>query len=269
MSGFFSGLPGLPGLALILLFGFGGAGLTPETGTIPAGEVRRGYSARFDRLYADIAGQLITPDSAERAFAVLMTEVRASFKGGAACGPGPDAAYFVYPLRGYTAAGSVGGRGRGYRPKGFNLFDASVRGSHPAHDLFIRDRNRDNIDDLKCLPVDVLAFTSGLVLSVESDWEKDTLRRGGNFIWIYDPCLDGLFYYAHNSCITVEPGQWVLAGEKIAEVGRTGFNARRERSGTHLHLMCLKLTPEGLPEPFDTYPWLKEAAARRWSDESI
>ncbi len=254
---------------IVILFWILSSSLTPKSAhTRPADETRLSYSVRFDKLYADIAGELISPDSASLVFQHLIADIRASFKDGVSCETIVDSTYFIYPLRGYTAVASVGGRGRGYRPKGFDLFDNRVRGSHPAHDLFIKDRDHDNIDDVKCLPVDVLAFTHGLVLSVESDWESDTLRRGGNFVWIYDPCLDGLFYYAHNSCITVEPGQWVFAGQKIGEVGRTGFNARRDRSPTHLHLMFLKLTPEGLPLPFNTYDWLKQSAMRGWEDES-
>ena len=65
-----------------------------------------------------------------------------------------------------------------------------------------------------------------------------------------------LVYYAHNSKIDVVPGQWVNAGDKIAEMGRSGFNAFLPRSPTHLHLMVLGLTDTGLPIPVNTYAWL-------------
>lgn len=255
------------GTYLFLFLGcIGIIGLNPPRRQVPGVEARFAFSTRFERLYEDVATQLITPDSARVVFKKLFTDIRYAYNAGSGCGTIDDSTYFVYPLRGYHPAGSVGGGGKGYRPKGFDLFDMKVRGSHPAHDLFIKDRNRDNIDDLICQQVDVLAFTHGMVMNVKSDWTSDTLRRGGNFVWIYDPCLDGLFYYAHNSCISVEPGEWVEAGQKIAQVGRTGFNASKDRSPTHLHLMFLKLNEEALPEPYDTYAWLKASTVRAWAD---
>ncbi|WP_169732423.1 M23 family metallopeptidase [Haloglycomyces albus] len=38
-------------------------------------------------------------------------------------------------------------------------------------------------------------------------------------------------YYAHNSELLVEPGQWVEAGDQISKAGNTGFSL-----GSHLHL---------------------------------
>ena len=37
------------------------------------------------------------------------------------------------------------------------------------------------------------------------------------------------------------------------------MNAAKPRSQTHLHLMYLQLTPDGLPEPQNTYDWLLKA----------
>lgn len=102
-------------------------------------------------------------------------------------------------------------------------------------------------------------MSSGLVLSIETNWYSTSTARGGNLIWIYDPLLNGLFYYAHNSSIFVSAGQWVNSGEKIAEVGRTGFNANKARSPTHLHLMFLKIQPSGQPIPLNPYTWLTES----------
>nr|WP_184174638.1 M23 family metallopeptidase [Rhabdobacter roseus] len=222
------------------------------------------YCRQFRAIHEAIGAQAISPDSAERAFQEVMVGLRQSFGSRSdSCRVGSEG-YFVFPLRGQVPRYSIGGRGRGYKPNGFDLFDNEVRGSHPAHDLFIRDRNQDNIDDVMCQPVDVLAFTSGIVLAVENNWHPESERRGGNYVWIYDPCLDGLFYYAHNKCVAVEPGQWVWAGDKIAEVGRTGLNAFQERSPTHLHFMFLRLTPNALPEPGNTYDWLLSASVKEW-----
>ena len=166
---------------------------------------------------------------------------------------------FVFPLRGYGPSAIGGTHGEGYRGKGFDLFDYTVRGSHPAQDIFIRDQNQDHIDDRTGHPVDILAVRSGLVLAIETGWQPGSEYRGGNWIWVYDPVLHGLWYYAHNNVVSVKPGQWVEAGDKLSEMGRTGFNAYQARSPTHLHLMYLQIQPNGLPLPVNTYGWLRQA----------
>ncbi len=223
------------------------------------------YCFQFQKLQVDIRERTISPDSAAGLFKVIMKNLRQLVQDPDPCGPG-NSPTFVYPLRGYNLRYSIGGGGKGFRANGFDLFDMDVRGSHPAHDLFIRDGNQDNIDDYMCNPVDLLSFTRGIVLAVEKDWQPASELRGGNFIWVYDPCLNGLFYYAHNNRVVVEPGQWVEAGEKIGEVGRTGFNAYKERSPTHVHMMFLRLTPEYLPEPANTLAWLRQAEVKGWDE---
>ena len=219
---------------------------------------------KFKQLYQNIGDSTITPDSAAVAFKTLfldlkrltlpaMTECQEDLKDG-----------YVFPVRGYSPRSSIGGRGRGYRPKDFDFFDSRVRKSHPAHDLFIRDKDNDGIDDVMCEPVDVLAFTSGVVLGIREDWTPASQWRGGNYVWIYNPCLNALLYYAHNSTVDVRPGQWVKAGDVLGKMGRTGFNAQQPRSTTHLHFMYLKITDEGLPEPFNTYTQLLNSKVIDW-----
>jgi hypothetical protein len=55
----------------------------------------------------------------------------------------------------------------------------------------------------------------------------------------------------------------VQAGDKLSDMGRTGYNAYKTRSPTHLHLMYLQIQPNGLPEPINTYPWLLTAQLAR------
>jgi peptidoglycan LD-endopeptidase LytH len=169
-------------------------------------------------------------------------------------------ARFVFPIRGYGPTAIGGTHGEGYLDRGFDLFDYKVRGSHPAQDIFIADRNQDCLDDRTGRPVDVLAMRPGLVLAIETDWKPGSEYRGGNWIWVYDPALNGLFYYAHNRVVKVSPGQWVQSGDKISEMGRTGFNAYKSRSPTHLHLMYLQLRANGMPLPNNTYGWLLAAS---------
>ena len=216
----------------------------------------------FQNLNIQIREQTLSPDSAQMRFQAILKELREVSEPYRQQICQGDSIGFVFPLRDYDAE-QIGGNGSGFRPFGFNLFDHSVQGSHPAHDIFIYDRNQDSIDDQTDKPVDVLAMRPGVVVATETNWTPESSYRGGNFVWIYDPCLDGLFYYAHHSRVMVQTGDQVVAGQKIAEVGRTGFNAAKARSGTHLHLMYLQLTPEAVPVPINTYDWLAAATILR------
>lgn len=215
------------------------------------------YCNRFRQIQIDIRDYVISPDSARTAFQAVIRDLRTAYNRDSC--RAVDSSYFVFPVQDYSPRESIGGRGKGYKPKGLDLFDMDAKGSHPAHDIFVRDRDRDNLDDRTWAPVNVLAFTPGLVLATETSWKYDSELRGGNWIWIYDPCLDMLFFYAHNNIVSVKTGQWVNAGEKIGEMGRSGFNAYKSRSPTHLHLMSLELTQDALPEPYNTYEWLLNA----------
>ncbi|MVM34889.1 peptidoglycan DD-metalloendopeptidase family protein [Spirosoma sp. HMF4905] len=225
------------------------------------------YCQQFQTLYTQIREQSVTPDSARLQFSSIMNSLQARFRSMESYQQDSlqrdslrrTGQYFSFPIRGYSTSAIGGTHGEGYKGTGFDLFDYNVRGSHPAQDIFITDRNQDNIDDRTSKPVDILAMSQGLVLAIETDWKPGSEYRGGNWIWVYDPILHGLFYYAHNSEVDVSPGQWVHAGEKLAEMGRSGFNAYKSRSPTHLHLMYLQIQPDGLPQPINTYEWLLTA----------
>lgn len=229
------------------------------------------YCQQFQTLYTQIREQSVTPDSARLQFSSIMHGLQTRFR--SMEGYKQDSlqrdslrktgTYFNFPIRGYTTSAIGGTHGEGYRGNGFDLFDYNVRGSHPAQDIFINDRNQDRIDDRTGKPVDILAMSRGLVLAIETDWKPGSEYRGGNWIWVYDPTLHGLFYYAHNSEVDVTPGQWVKAGQKLGEMGRSGFNAYKSRSPTHLHLMYLQIKPDGLPQPSNTYEWLLTAKSAK------
>jgi murein DD-endopeptidase MepM/ murein hydrolase activator NlpD len=153
----------------------------------------------------------------------------------------------------------VGGAGNGFYVKRFNLFDHSVSGSHPAHDIFIFDPDQDCVDNRKQEYVDIVSVGNGVVLAVEKDWTDTSEYRGGNYVWVFDIERGGLWYYAHHRKVVVEPGQIVLPGNKLGEVGRTGFNAKNKRSDTHLHLMYLEMDCSYTPQPKNYFKWLKEA----------
>jgi murein DD-endopeptidase MepM/ murein hydrolase activator NlpD len=181
---------------------------------------------------------------------------------------------WIFPLQGYNYH-AIGGNGDGYSDKGYYYTDGNKHTAHPAHDIFINDKNQDVIDDRTKKPVDVLAVDFGIVIACSNEWEPASNLRGGKYIWIYHyntssspPSYKAtnaityyahtITYYAHNNCIFVKPGDVVKPGQKIAEVGRTGFNAYKKRSPTHLHFSAFHLVND-LPVPFNPYPQLKKA----------
>jgi peptidoglycan LD-endopeptidase LytH len=214
------------------------------------------YCLRFKTLLVDIREMTKTPDEARNEFQEIMKGLAEAYKN-EKFDSAKVAITFPMRLIDYRRVG--GSNGNGYFPKSFDLFDHKKKGSHPAQDIFLRDANADAIDDRLGVPLELVATTDGLVIAVEQNWQKDSEYRGGNYAWIYDYKNKGLWYYAHASKISVSPGDEVLAGDEIGITGRTGFNAAKLRSETHLHLMFLKIGDDFLPKPMNTYPWLKQA----------
>jgi len=165
---------------------------------------------------------------------------------------------WVFPLAGYDSSAIDNGRRHGYSAKGYDFFSGNRHGGHPSFDIFIRDRNQDMLDDRSGRAVEVLSMTGGIVVAVEKNWEYGSRLRGGNYIWVYDPATEKLLYYAHNNQLLVNPGDMVKPGDRMATVGRSGFNAAKRRSPTHLHLTVLRVIG-GRPRPLDIYEWLRMA----------
>ena len=164
---------------------------------------------------------------------------------------------WVFPLKGYNYHAVGGTNGNGYSDKGYNYLDGNKHTAHPAQDIFINDKNQDCLDDKTRKPVDVLAVYDGYVIACSNTWDSTSTLRGGKYIWMYDD-YRGLTYYAHNRAIFVKPGDRVMQGQKIAEVGRTGFNDYKKRSPTHLHFSEFSLN-SGIPKPVNPYPELKKS----------
>jgi murein DD-endopeptidase MepM/ murein hydrolase activator NlpD len=143
---------------------------------------------------------------------------------------------WVFPVEGYGGKAIGGRRGSGYKPKGYDFFDGTRHRAHAAHDIFIQDRDGDGLDDRTGNPVMVRSMTNGIVVAVETGWDASSTLRGGNYISIYNPSDHAFVYYAHNATVLVELGDIVRPGDIIATVGRTGLNAFKTRSPTHLHL---------------------------------
>lgn len=210
------------------------------------------YCIRLDSLNRAVTNNTIDRKTAVKKLSYLIAQIdkNAGFKSPVA---------WTFPLKGYKPNAIGGVKGNGYFDKGYNFLDGNKHTAHPAHDIFITDRNQDTNDDKTLKPVDVLAVTDGIVLSCTPQWEPGSELRGGKCIWVYHPDLNTISYYAHNRQLFVKPGDVVKSGQKIAEVGRTGLNAYKKRSPTHLHFSAFRLV-NGLPVPFNPYANLIKAS---------
>jgi murein DD-endopeptidase MepM/ murein hydrolase activator NlpD len=99
-------------------------------------------------------------------------------------------------------------------------------------------------------------MTGGVVVALENEWQADSRLRGGKYLWIYDPANNLLVYYAHNEELFVALGTIVKPGDVLATVGRSGFNAAKRRSPTHLHFSVLRIG-NGQPVPVQAYSELQ------------
>jgi murein DD-endopeptidase MepM/ murein hydrolase activator NlpD len=165
---------------------------------------------------------------------------------------------WAFPLAGYDARAIGGGRRHGYSARGYDFFSGNRHGGHPSLDIFIRDRNQDGLDDSSDASVKVLSVTGGIVVALEREWLPRSRLRGGRYLWIYDPANDLLVYYAHNAELSVGLGDVVKPGDVLASVGRSGYNAAKGRSSTHLHLTAVRVQG-GRVVPLDIYRDLKRA----------
>ena len=222
---------------------------TPPASPLSAAE-------RFNSLNTLVRDGKIGVDKARNELRHLLAELRAEYyrKGGTDYRKND----WVFPLAGYDARAITGGRNKGYIASGYDYFSGNRHGGHPAFDIFIQDRNQDSLDDRGGKHVKVLSLTGGIVVALEREWRQGSGLRGGKYLWIYDPANDLLVYYAHNSDIFVKLGEIIKPGDQLAIVGRSGYNAARYRSPTHLHLSVLRLR-NGRPIPVNVYRELTKA----------
>jgi murein DD-endopeptidase MepM/ murein hydrolase activator NlpD len=163
-----------------------------------------------------------------------------------------------FPLKGYGPSAIGGKEGSGYQTLGYDFFDGNRHRGHPGHDIFIRDKNQDGLDDRTGRPVEVLAAAPGIVVSLNLNWEPSSSIRGGNYIWIFEPARNRYYYYAHLNEIFIKVGQVVSKGENLGTVGRTGLNAYPKRSPTHLHF-TVHQSKDGDPKPINPFKELMQA----------
>lgn len=168
----------------------------------------------------------------------------------------PKSAWY-FPVAGSNARAIEKGRRHGYIAHGYDFYAGNSHKGHPSLDIFIPDRNHICRDDRSGKPARVLSMTSGVVVAAEENWEAGSRLRGGRYLWVYDPGNDLLVYYAHNERLLVGVGDLLRPGDPIATVGRSGYNAAKRRSPTHLHLTVLKVNG-GRMTPIDVYTDIKK-----------
>jgi len=212
---------------------------------------------QFDRLNTLIRDRKIAKAEARKEVRALLPVIR-EYAVHHGAGEYPRGRW-VFPVEGLTMKSAGDNRGADYVPSGYDYFDGNAHRGHPAYDLFIHDRRHDSLDDRTGREVSVLSMTGGIVVAVEREWDTRSRLRGGKYIWIYDISSEALVYYAHNREILVGVGDIVKPGDTIAKVGRTGYNAYKKRSPTHLHLSFLRVK-DGYPKPENIYRELMRAA---------
>lgn len=154
---------------------------------------------------------------------------------------------WVYPLTGWTKVSYRTG-GLDYKDERFDYFQGGEYKGHPAHDIFIPDKDSNGIEDSTGEKVTAVSMVNGVVISLYDDWQAGDFLRSGNYIKIFDPQTEAIFYYSHLDTVLVNVGDYVRAGGPVAIVGRTGRKAIHGK--THLHIAYYKIV-EGYPRPVD------------------
>lgn len=212
------------------------------------------YSEKFSQLVVLIRDGKIEKHRAKKEASVLLARLKRLYTKQSSFAKTERVAF---PIQGYKANAIGGTNGEGYKPGSYNFYDGNRHTGHPAHDIFINDRDQNCLDDRTGKPVTIISFSDGIVVATQSIWHSSSNLRGGIYVVVYSPLDDMLYYYAHNNNLLVKPGVLVSPGDAIAELGRSGLNAFKKRSPTHLHLMALKINANGNLVPVDLYPVLK------------
>lgn len=165
---------------------------------------------------------------------------------------------WIFPMKGWTIV-TYRSEGKDYGDIYFDYFQGGESHNHPAHDIFILDKDSNGIEDMTGKKVEALSMVNGVVFTVLSDWKNGDFGRGGNYIKIYDPETEAMFYYSHLDSVFVKPGDVVKAGDAIGYVGRTGRKAIKGK--THLHIAFYPIY-NGYPEPEDIIDDLYSAQKR-------
>lgn len=154
---------------------------------------------------------------------------------------------WAFPMSGWTSV-TYRDNGKDYRDEKFDYFQGGESKGHPAHDIFILDKNNDGVEDSLNIKIYATSMVNGLVIGVHSVWKVGDFYRSGNYVKVFDPESEALFYYSHLDSVFVVPGQVVKAGDPVGYIGRTGRKAINGR--THVHIAYYKID-DGEPVPQD------------------
>lgn len=172
--------------------------------------------------------------------------------------PATKRADWIFPMSGWTKV-AYREKGLDYRDEGFDYFQGGEFKGHPAHDIFIYDKDSNGVEDSTGTKIYAAAMVTGFVLSTYTTWFKGDYLRSGNYVKLFDPESKAIFYYSHLDSVFVTPGQLVTAGDNIAYVGRTGRKAINGK--THVHIAYYKIK-DGEPIPKDIIKDLYAAEKR-------
>ncbi len=155
---------------------------------------------------------------------------------------------WVFPMSDFTWY-SYRSDGKDYKDEFFSYFQGGEFKGHPAHDIFIIDKDTNSFEDSTGRQVPAISMVNGIVISTYSTWFRADYLRSGNYIKLFDPESEAIFYYSHLDSVFVKPGQFIKAGDKIGYIGRTGRKAIKGK--THIHIAYYKIDEDGDPVPED------------------
>ncbi|MCX7025483.1 MAG: M23 family metallopeptidase [Spirochaetes bacterium] len=121
---------------------------------------------------------------------------------------------------------------------------ASLRQAHQdALDVFFAEVERDGVIEKG---PDIRSMTDGVVVAASIDWLGDDTPEGyvsggispraGNGAIVYNPAERRYYLYFHFSSTFKAASELVKAGELLGRGGNSGYNARKDGHGEHVHL---------------------------------
>lgn len=169
---------------------------------------------------------------------------------------------WVFPMSDFTWY-SYRADGKDYKDDRFSYFQGGEFKGHPAHDVFILDKDTNSLEDSTGKHVPAISMVNGIVISTYDSWFRQDYLRSGNYIKLFDPESEAMFYYSHLDSVFVKPGDFVKAGDKIGYIGRTGRKAIYGK--THIHIAYYKIE-DGEPIPEDILNDLYRSQSRMKKD---
>jgi len=137
---------------------------------------------------------------------------------------------WMFPLPGYDATAF----GESYSPDGYRYMDGPTAAGYPALRIYLRDLDRDGLDDRTKKPAPVVSAVDGVVVSSWKFWKEGDANPYGNYVLVLSQQDKMLFYYANLAKLRVSSGQLVDKGEVLGWVGRSGKDMGARRLGTQL-----------------------------------